>query len=213
MRTLVITDPALNDYMLALTPPRDKILAEMEALAKEKNFPIIGPLCGRFLAQLTMIKNPKVIVEMGSGFGYSAYWFAKAAGQKTKIYCSDGSEENKNKALQFFKRGKIAQQITYTVGNALDYIDTFKDNSIDMILNDVDKEQYPSAFAKAVKKLKPGGLLVTDNALWSGKVLQKNTTEAAARGVMEFNRLVYSSKQLFTTILPLRDGLAVCVKR
>ncbi len=211
MSDLSITYPALNDYMLSLTPPRDKILTEMESLAKQKDFPIIGPLCGRLLAQLAMIANPKVVVEMGSGFGYSAYWFAKAS--RAKIYCSDGSEENRALALEFFRRAKMNKRIHYHVGDALEYIGTFKNNSVDIILNDIDKEQYPSAFAKAVKKLKSGGLFITDNVLWSGKVLQENPNEITTAGILKFNKLIYSSKQLFSTILPLRDGMAICVKK
>jgi caffeoyl-CoA O-methyltransferase len=208
-----ITDPGINGYMLSLLPPRDKILTEMEALAKEKDFPIIGPLCGRLLAQLAMIRNPKTIVEMGSGFGYSAYWFAKATGNRTKIHCSDGSESNRKMAMAFFKRGKIEMKIQYYVGNALDFIGSFKNNSIDIILNDIDKEQYPEAFAKALRKLKPGGIFITDNVLWSGRVLDQGSRENTTTGIVKFNKLIYASKQLFSTIVPLRDGLAIGVKR
>jgi caffeoyl-CoA O-methyltransferase len=213
MHKIAITHPDLNDYMLSLLPPRDKILAEMEILARKKDFPIIGPLCGRLLAQLAMITNPRVIVEMGSGFGYSAYWFAKATGVRTKIYCSDGCEDNRRLAMNFFKRGKIEKKIAYHVGNALDFLDTFNNDSVDIILNDIDKEQYPSALVKAVRKLKSGGLLITDNVLWSGKVLQKHPIDVTTRGIVEFNTQIYRSKELFTTIIPLRDGVAVCIKK
>jgi predicted O-methyltransferase YrrM len=205
-----IVHPELNRYMLNIIPPRDEVLQEMEDIAKKNGFPIIGPLVGRLLYQIALITKPKRIFEMGSGYGYSAYWFAKATPNTTKIICTDGSEENAKTAKEFFKRGKINKKIEFKVGNALEIIDRTP-GKFDIIFNDIDKEQYPEAFYKAVAKLKKGGLFISDNVLWSGKILDKEIDEATM-GIIKFNDLIYTSKELFTTIIPIRDGVSVCVK-
>ena len=89
-----ITNPQINNYLYRVTPPRDRILQEMEALAKKHNFPIIGPLVGRFLFQMAKITKAQKIFELGSGYGYSAFWFASAMEKKGRIICTDGDEKN-----------------------------------------------------------------------------------------------------------------------
>lgn len=212
-KKIPIVHPLIDEYMLALLPKRDGILREMESYARRKKFPIIGPLAGRVLAQLAMIQKPKRIVELGSGFGYSAYWLAKATPSTTKIFCSDGDENNYQKASAYFKRVGMSRRIKYFVGDALDFIDQFEDDSLEFILNDIDKEDYPAILAKAVRKLKKGGLLVTDNVLWSGRVLHRHPAERSSQAIKVFNRDLFTSKSFFSTILPVRDGIAVCVKR
>ncbi|MCI0708367.1 MAG: O-methyltransferase, partial [Ignavibacteriae bacterium] len=176
-----------------------------------REFPINGPLVGRLLYVLAKFGNAKRILELGSGYGYSAYWFAKAIGKDGKVVCTDGSEENHMRAMEFFKRGKIAEHIEFHVGDALKIIDGL-DGEFDIIFNDIDKTQYPKAIRKVLPKLRKGGLFITDNVLWSGKILDKKP-DAATAGIITFNRMVYSSKDLFSSIVPLRDGLAVCVKK
>src|SRR6267378_2173597 len=99
---------------------------------------------------------------------------------------------------------------TFPVVDALKLIDEVE-GQFDIIFNDIDKHQYPRAFRKAVPRLRRGGLLITDNALWSGKVLNHKPDSDTA-GILTYNRLIYSSKELFTTIIPLRDGVSVSVK-
>jgi len=207
---MYITNPQINNYLYRVTPPRDKILQEMEALAKKHNFPIIGPLVGRFLYQMAKVTNAKKIFELGSGYGYSAYWFAQGMGKQGKIICTDGDEKNKILAEGFFKRAKISHKITFKVGNALEILTATKGH-FDIILNDVDKHQYPEVFDLVIPKLKKGGVFITDNLLWSGQVLDPHP-DASTLGILKFTHKIYNSQKVFSSILPIRDGISVSVK-
>jgi predicted O-methyltransferase YrrM len=198
------------EYLLNVTPERDQVLQEMEQLALERNFPIIGPLVGRMLYVLARAIQAKRVLELGSGFGYSAYWLANAIGKDGIVICTDGNQQNADRAQEYFHRGRVVARIQYLVGDALKIIDTL-DGPFDIIFNDIEKFQYPKVFRKAVPKLRKGGLLISDNILWSGHVLDKKP-DADTAGMLTYNRLIYSSKELFTTILPLRDGIAISIK-
>ena len=226
MERLDVLHPSINEYLLDIIPARDEVLAEMETYAQERRFPIVGPLVGRVLHQLVLLTNPTRIFEMGSGFGYSAYWMAKALRQpEAGIICTDGSQENADRAADYLARGGVADRIDYRVGNALELIDE-TEGDFDIIYNDIDKDGYPDAFGKAIPRLRSGGLFITDNMLWQGRVVTHDT-EADVQGldereqwmhqttvgVKELTRLLYSSPDVFTTIIPLRDGVSVAVKR
>ena len=205
-----IVNPQLVEYLLNVTPERDEILRDMEEHALERNFPIVGPLVGRMLFLLAKTTQAKRILELGSGFGYSAYWFAKAIGKDGEVICTEGNPDNAQRAQAYFSRGKVSNKITFLVGDALKLVEDVE-GQFDIIFNDIDKHQYPKAFRKALPRLRKGGLLISDNVLWSGKVLG-NKPDADTAGILTYNRLIYSSKDLFTTIIPLRDGVSVSVK-
>ncbi len=224
MQRINILHPSINNYLQDIIPERDEVLTEMEAHARENRFPIVGPLVGRVLHQLVLITNPTRIFEMGSGFGYSAYWMAKALQKpEASIICTDGSQDNADRAADYLKRGGIADRIDYRVGNALEIIDE-TEGEFDIIYNDIDKDGYPDAFQKAIPRLRKGGLFITDNMLWGGRVTQNTENNsndlndrdrwinATTEGVKEVTRLQYSSPDVFTTIIPLRDGVSVAVK-
>ena len=226
MERLDVLHPSINDYLLDIIPERDEVLTEMETHARENRFPIVGPLVGRVLHQLVLLTNPTRIFEMGSGFGYSAYWMAKALRQpEGRIICTDGSQENADRAADYLARGGIADRIDYRVGNALEIIDE-TEGEFDIIYNDIDKDGYPKAFHKAIPRLRSGGLFITDNMLWLGRVVTYDTdadvqgldeeeqwVHKTTVGVKELARLLYSSPDVFTTIIPLRDGVSVAIKR
>ena len=226
MERLDVLHPSIDEYLLEVIPTRDEVLTEMEAHARENRFPIVGPLVGRVLHQLVLLTNPTRIFEMGSGFGYSAYWMAKALRQpEANIICTDGSQENADRAAGYLARGGIADRIDYRVGNALEIINE-TEGDFDIIYNDIDKDGYPEAFRKAIPRLRSGGLFITDNMLWLGRVVTYDTdadvqgldeeeqwVHDTTVGVKELTRLLYSSPDVFTTIIPLRDGVSVAIKR
>jgi caffeoyl-CoA O-methyltransferase len=205
-----IVTPAIEKYLSEVLPPRDPVLADMEAYAKKHDIPIIGPECGRLLYLLTQISGAKRIFEMGSAIGYSAIWFARAAGPGAEIYFTDGDSKNADLARENFKRAGVTGQIHILTGDAVDLLDTVP-GDFDVILIDVYKHQYPGALRKSIPRLKHGGLVITDNVLWSGKVTEAPQDDAT-RGILEFNKIVYASQELFPIIVPLRDGVAVCRK-
>jgi len=207
-----ITADAVEDYLYSVIPARDEVLTEMEAEAARNDVPIVGPVVGRILHQLALISGAKTIFEMGSAIGYSTIWWARAVGKGGRVYYTDGDRKNAEKARKYFDRAGVADRITVGVGDALELLSEQK-QEFDIIFNDVDKEDYPKVFRIATPRLRKGGLFVTDNVLWSGKVAQKNPTEATTKAILEFNRLLYSSPDFFTTILPVRDGVAVAMKK
>ena len=206
-----ITAPEINDYILSLRQKPDKVLITMEKLAAERGFPIIGPLVGPILRQLAYISGAKKIFEMGSGFGYSAYWFAGGIRKGGKIICTDGSDDNRNLAARYLKKAGYDSIIDYRVGNALDIITQFK-SPFDIIFCDIDKEGYPDAFDLAIPRLKSGGIFITDNVLWSGRILS-DKPDKTSRAILEFNRKLFSSKDLISSIIPIRDGISLAVKK
>jgi caffeoyl-CoA O-methyltransferase len=200
----------VHKYLHEITPPRPQVLQEMETYASKHGFPIIGPLVGRLLYQLTMITKAQNIMELGSGFGYSAYWFALAAGDKGHIVMTDSDKENRRLALRYFKQAGLQSQFDFKVGDALDVLQRF-DGPFDIILNDIDKEDYPETIDPVASRLRPGGLFITDNLIWSGMVYSKKH-DKTTRAIVEFTQKLYHDPRFFTTILPLRDGVAVAVR-
>jgi caffeoyl-CoA O-methyltransferase len=207
-----ITAGPVEDYLYSMLPPRDEVLVEMEAQADKRKISIVGPAVGRVLHQLALINRAKTVFEMGSAIGYSTIWWARAVGEGGLVFYTDGDRKNAEEARRNFERAGVASRITIKVGDALELLSEEK-QEFDIIFNDVDKEDYPRVFRLALPRLRKGGLFVTDNVLWSGKVAEKNPKEARTKAILEFNRLLYSAQDLFTTILPIRDGVAVAVKR
>jgi caffeoyl-CoA O-methyltransferase len=206
-----ITVPEIEDYLYAMLPPRDEVLTEMEADAGKNDVAIVGPAVARVLYQLAVISGAKKIFEMGSAIGYSTIWWARAVGDGGRVVYTDGDPKRAEKARRYFDRAGVSQRIKVRVGDALEILSEEKEN-YDIIFNDVDKTDYPRVFKLALPRLKSGGLFITDNVLWSGRVTKPNP-DAQTQAILEFNKLIYGSPDLFTTILPLRDGVSVCVKK
>jgi len=202
----------VEDYLYNLLPERDAVVREMEAYADENRIPIIGPAVARMLALLVQVSGAKRIFEMGSAIGYSTIWLARAAGTKAKVLYTDGDPEKARRAKEYFRRAGVAKRIEIKVGDAMALLKKAP-GTFDLIFNDVDKHQYPAALRTALPKLRRGGLLITDNTLWSGKAARPAAPEDHdTLGVQEFNRLVYESKELYPVLIPLRDGVTVCRK-
>ncbi len=207
-----ITAEPVEGYLYGLLPARDEVLTEIESAAAKRNIPIVGPAVARILYQLALVSGAKNVFEMGSAIGYSTIWWARAVGANGGVIYTDGNRKNADEARGYFERAGVAGQIAIKVGDALEILSEQK-QEFDIIFCDVDKEDYPRAFRVALPKLRAGGLFVADNVLWSGKVAKKNPPDASTKAIQEFNRLLYGSPDLFTTILPIRDGIAVAVKR
>lgn len=207
-----ITAAPVEDYLYSLLPPRDEVLAAMEKEAEKRDIPIVGPAVARVLHQLALISGAKTVFELGSAIGYSTIWWARAVGDGGRVIYTDGDRKKADEARGYFERAGVADRITIKVGDALEFLSEEK-KEYDIIFCDLDKEDYPRALKLALPRLKSGGLLVADNVLWSGKVTQANPTETSTKAIQEFNRMLYDSRDLFTTILPIRDGVAVAVKK
>ena len=202
----------VDDYLYSMLPQRDEVLAEMEEYASKHNIPIVGPAVARVLYQLALMINAKTVFELGSAIGYSTIWWARAVGEKGRVIYTDGDPRNAERARRYFDRAGVSNVITLHTGDALEVLSEQK-QQFDIIFSDVDKEDYPRVLRLVSPRLRKGGLFITDNVLWSGRVAQKNPKDATTKAILEFNRLLYNSGDFFTTILPIRDGLAVALKK
>jgi len=207
-----IVDPAIERYLHELSNPRDPILREMEVLAAERRFPIVGPMVGRLLHLLTRLVRARRVIELGSGFGYSAYWFARALPPGGSVILTDRDGRQAAEAASFLERGGYADRVRIEVGDALEIIDRVG-GEFDIVFNDIDKAEYPRVLDKAAAALRPGGLLISDNMLWFGAVLDEAPSDPATRGVQELTRLLYASPEFETVLIPLRDGVTVSTYR
>jgi len=201
----------VDDYLYSMLPKRDEVLAEMENYATENEIPIVGPAVARVLQQLAMMIKARKIFELGSAIGYSTIWWARAVGEGGTVIYTDGDSGNAERARGYFARAGVSGQIAVRTGDALEILSEEK-QEFDVIFNDVDKEDYPRVLRLIAPRLRKGGLFITDNVLWSGRVAEKNP-DAQTKAILEFNRKLYDSTEFYTTLLPIRDGLGVALKR
>ncbi len=207
-----IVDPEVERYLHDLANPTDPILREMELLAAERGFPIVGPQVGRFLNVLALSCSARRVIELGSGFGYSAYWFARAVGPDGLVLLTERSEERAEEAARFLERGGFSGRFRIEVGDALEIADR-TEGPFDLVFNDVDKERYPEVLDVTLPLLRAGGVLVCDNMLWYGTVLEEQPSEPSTRGVKELTRMLFASPQFASCLVPMRDGLTVSVRK
>lgn len=208
--TEALVSEKLNEYLIHLVPERPPEMMEMEAYAKANNFPIIGPAAGYACYVLTRIVGAKFVFELGSGYGYSTAWFAKAVmenggGIVNHVVWDEGLSQMARKHLNALGYQDI---LRYTIGEAIQALRESHGN-YDLIFNDINKEAYPESLEVIERKLRPGGLLIVDNAFRGGRVLDLNDRSAANDGVRELTRQLTRSEAWLTTILPIRDGLFV----
>ncbi len=208
----MIVNPEIEKYLEGFRPVRGKVLLEMENRAEKEDFPIIGPDVGNLLYLLAKISNAKTVLELGSGFGYSAIFFAHALPVGGRIICTDMDEENKQLAEYYFSKTDINPKIEYFVGDALKTGDELEEQ-FDIVYNDIDKEFYPDTIDIAFNRLRRGGIFITDNTLWYGRVLSEIPPDEATVGVNEFNRKLKEDNRFEFSIIPIRDGLTVAVKK
>jgi caffeoyl-CoA O-methyltransferase len=207
-----VTAGPVDDYLYSMLPRRDEVLAEMEDYAAQHEIPIVGPAVARVLQQLAMIINARTVFELGSAIGYSTIWWAQAVGEKGRVIYTDGDSKNAERARGYFARAGVTARITVHIGDALEFLSEQK-QEFDIVFNDVDKEDYPRVLRLVTPRLRQGGLFITDNVLWSGRVADRKSNDPTTKAVLEFNRKLYDAPEFYTTILPIRDGLAVAIKK
>lgn len=199
-----ITDPRIEEYLMRLAPESDPSLLAMEARAKELAFPIVDRLVGRLLYLLTRIKQPQLVVELGSGFGYSAWWFARAISITGTVVTTDYDQANINFARRMFRENGLVDRIEFRTGNALEIGREYRD--IDILFIDIDKHQYREAIETMIPHLAKNALVIADNALWYGKVAE-GEDDPETRGIRDFNAFMFDRRDFFSTIVPVRDGV------
>ena len=205
---------SLPPYLDSLVPPRPIEMQKMEAYAKEHGFPIIGPASGYLCYQIARMINAKKIFELGSGYGYSTAWFAKAVvenggGQVHHVVWDEGLSKMAQKHLGELGYDEV---INYTVSEA---VQTLRDSEevYDLIFSDIDKEGYPDSLPVIENKLRAGGVLIVDNLLWSGNIFDEQDRSKATLAIKRFTQMISKSKTWISSIIPIRDGVLVAFKK
>jgi caffeoyl-CoA O-methyltransferase len=211
-----ILHESIAKYLDGLASVDDEpVLVEMEKLAEENGFPIIGRLCGQVLEIMARVAGARRIFEMGSGYGYSAYWFSRATGPEGEIHLTDMDPDNERKALDFLGRAGLAGPIDYHVASAFDAFDATT-GEFDVVYCDIDKGDYPEAWERARDRVRLGGLYMCDNMLWSGRVtgeVEGDVVDGWTEAIDRTNRMIAADPGWRSTIVPIRDGLLVAVRK
>jgi caffeoyl-CoA O-methyltransferase len=198
----------------AETEHGDAVLAGMEARAKEHGFPIVGRASGRYLELAARAVGAQRVMELGSGYGYSAYWFARAVGPTGAVVCTEGSADNATVAEEYLRRAGLWDRVTYRVGDALTGF-AQEEGDFDVVYCDVDKDGYPDCWRAARERIRVGGLYLCDNTLWDGRVAdgsERPGTEGLTAAIIEHNHLVAEDPRYVSSIVPIRDGILTALR-
>lgn len=209
MNELEITNPQIYAYLEKTLAETDPLLREMGEYGRAQGFPIIGAQVGRMFDFLARAIQAKQILELGSGFGYSAMWFARAVGQGGRVVMTEGKLSNVERARAYFTRAGLLDRVEFNVGDALESAKRYA-GPFDLIFCDIEKQDYPKALDVARAKLRVGGILLYDNMLWHGRIL--NQTDAATRAVLETTHQLMQDETFVTTLLPLNDGQTLSLR-
>jgi predicted O-methyltransferase YrrM len=215
--TLQIVHEDVETYMGTLQARHDEpVLLAMETDGKERGFPIIGRLVGVTVEVLARAIGARRVFELGSGYGYSAYWFARAVGPVGEVHCTDGDPENEKKAASYLSEAGLWDRVRYHVGDAVNSLATV-DGEFDVVYNDIDKHGYPDAWRAARSRVRVGGLYICDNVLWSGRVTYDEPAADDVRpgwseAIKEHNALIAADDEFLSTIVPTRDGVMVALR-
>jgi caffeoyl-CoA O-methyltransferase len=217
MKHFGITNPKFENYIFDLLPPREGVLAEMEAHAERENVPIVGPMLGQFLYAMALAVKAKDILDVGTAIGYSAMWLAMAA-QKNygRVVTLEKLPGRAAWAEAYFRQAGVAGICAVRQGDALTLMRGMEE-SFDLIFLDI-LTQFDRADTAlemldlSVKRLRPGGMLLSDNALRSGQVFDLAKSSPSTQGIAAFNKAIMDHPRLVSTIIPMRDGVSMSVK-
>ncbi len=206
--------PAIATYLESLVPPRGSELEAMEAEAARTAFPIIGPAAGYFCYLITRLVGARTVFELGSGFGYSTAWFARAVRENGggAVHHTVWDAALSARARSHLGALGFADLVQYHVGEA---VQTLRETPgpYDLIFNDIEKAGYPAALPVIRERLRPGGVLIVDNLFWHGRVLDPEDRSEDTAGVREFTRLITTDPGWIATLVPIRDGLLLASRR
>lgn len=204
----------LGDYLDGLVPTRPRTLQQMEAYATEHNFPIVGPASGQFCYFIARLMGAQRVFEMGSGYGYSTAWFARAVQENGggTVHHVVWDDKLSQMARQHLSDLGYDGLVHYHVSEAVQKLRE-TEGPFDIIFNDIDKQAYPDAVPVIAEKLRPGGVLIVDNTIWSGRVWDSTNQDANTQAIRRFNDLITTDPNWIATLVPIRDGLMVAQKK
>jgi caffeoyl-CoA O-methyltransferase len=205
---------SVQEYLAALVPPRERELQKMEKYAEENNFPIIGPVCGYYCYQLARMTNAKSIFELGSGYGYSTAWFAKAVKENGGglVHHTVWDEDLSKRAVGHLSALGSADVVEFHIAEAVETLRQTQ-GPFDIIFNDIDKEAYPDSLPVIKEKLRHGGILIIDNMLWSGRIFDPDDHDKSTEAIRRFTRDITNDLDWIVSLMPARDGMIVAYKK
>ncbi|NWG05865.1 MAG: O-methyltransferase [Chloroflexi bacterium] len=204
----------VQQYITSLVPSREPELRKMEEIAEKNGFPIIGPACGYYCYQLARMINARSVFELGSGYGYSTAWFAKAVKENGGgvVHHTVWDDDLSKRAQKHLSELGSADLVRFHIAEA---IETLRQTPglFDIIFNDIDKEGYPDSLPVIKEKIRPGGLLIIDNMLWHGQTLDPNDREPSTEAIRRFTRDITTDSDWIVSLAPVRDGMVVAYKK
>lgn len=212
-----IVNPALNDYLLAHATPADEVLrdlaAETAAALPEHLSMQISQDEGALLTLLTRLVGARRALEVGTFTGYSSISIARGLAPGGTLLACDVSEEWTSIARRYWERAGVAERIELVIGPAVDTLKGLPDEeAFDLAFIDADKVSYPVYYEETLRRLRPGGLILLDNTLRSGRVVDPDAQEPADRAIREINDIVAADPRVASVLLPVRDGLTLARK-
>jgi caffeoyl-CoA O-methyltransferase len=204
----------VQEYITSLVPPREPELQKMEEIAEKNDFPIIGAACGYYCYQLARMINAKSVFELGSGYGYSTAWFAKAVKENGGgvVYHTVWDDDLSKRAQKHLSVLGSADLVRFHNAEA---VETLRQTPgpFDIIFNDIDKQDYPDSLSVIKEKLRSGGLLIIDNMIWYGKTFDTSNHDADTEAIRRFTRDITTDPDWIVSLAPMRDGMIVAYKR
>ncbi len=204
----------LQDYLTGLVPPRPEEMQVMEAYAEANDFPIIGPAAGYVCYQITRMIGAQKVFEMGSGYGYSTAWFARAVQENGGGVVHHVVWDAKLSSMAREHLGKLGfgKIVKYHIAEAIQNL-SGTPGPFDLIFNDIDKEAYPESLPLIKEKLRSGGVLIIDNMLWHGQVFDEKDHQTTTDAVRNFTAAITTDPDWIVTLAPVRDGMIVAYKK
>lgn len=210
-----LLNPAVTDYLNDLARHGDPVLTRLEEEAKAECFPIIGPPAGQFCYLAARMIGARRVCELGSGFGYSTLWFARAvretAGSEGEVIHTVWDDGLHQRARRNVEEAGYSDLVRFHVGEAVGILRGL-DGPFDVIFNDIDKEGYPASLPEIKRKLRVGGILIIDNMLWHGRIFDDNDHDASTQGVRRFTSTLWEDADFAKQLIPIRDGLILALK-
>lgn len=207
----------LDNYVVSHSQDEPKLLQELNRETYQKILQprmLSGHFQGRVLSMISKLVNPENILEIGTYTGYSAICLAEGIQDSGELHTIDINEELFDFQRKYFDKSGYGEQIIQHLGNALDIIPKL-DKTFDLVFIDADKENYTNYFNAIINKLNPGGIILSDNVLWSGKVLETKfkKEDTSTPALIEYNKILKEDSRVETVLLPIRDGLTICRKK
>jgi caffeoyl-CoA O-methyltransferase len=210
---MAVTYDQILEYHAKLSVHGDPILLRMEEEARQESFPIIGPAAGKFIYMMARAIGARKVFELGSGYGYSTLWFARAVRENGggDVHHTVWDQGLHDRAKANVAEAGYGDVVHFHLGEAVQTLRE-TDGPFDIVFNDIDKDGYPASLPVMKEKLRVGGMILIDNMLWHGRIFDESDHNPTTDGVREFTRLIQEDKDFVFQLVPVRDGVITALR-